>query len=342
MRIKALRTFNIFYEGKYYNAYEGEIKYWDTDIISYILNNFDDYIKILDQRYNEFRGTSSDEKPQYAPKYSLYLELDTGDIYYLKQQKGITNNILLEEETIICNEYESSTQSWFSELNSITEIENDTIFVVFDGHVYECHKNYFYGTDDYYFGACHSDPDSGELIPTDFSEYPFSIFYGGVVYIETQDNSEHTIEIYTQEDADALWLKVGYKKSDNDDDETEWRSFVVFNNTQYGDSISIPCYRDLTESPLDTRLAPTGDAIRVLGIFDILPDSEGNRATPSPSPVPIYDANYLPVIDGHCYFDFYPHTNCKISSYSTGVDSDNYEILVDGATVVLESDTIYS
>ena len=270
MRIKALRTFNIFYEGKYYNAYEGEIKYWDTDIISYILNNFDDYIKILDQRYNEFRGTSSDDKPQYAPKYSLYLELDTGDIYYLKQQKGTTNNILVDEETIFCDDYNSDTQSWFSDKYSIPEIDNDTIFVVFDGQVYECHKTYF-NDGDYYFGAGPSYSDSGVVIPTDFSEYPFSIVYGEDVYIETQDNSEHTLEIYTQEDADALWLKVGYKKSGNDD-ETEWRSFVVFNDTQYGDSISIPCYRDLTESLPDTRLAPTGDAIRVFGIFDISPD----------------------------------------------------------------------
>lgn len=31
---------------------------------------------------NEYMGTSDETKPSDVPKYTLFLELDTGDIYY--------------------------------------------------------------------------------------------------------------------------------------------------------------------------------------------------------------------------------------------------------------------
>ena len=208
MRVKALRTFNISYNGELYNAYDGEIKHWDSDVVDYILNNFDDYIKLVDQKYNEFRGESTDKKPQIAPKYSLYLELDTGDFYYLEslatpstwativEEQVLGAGILLWEGTVSPFEYVSDYGYYVYSGNtfSVDDIP-DAITVEWDGQMYEC--NYDDNPDSQSFGAPWVD---NEL---DFSKYPFNFW---CVFIDdsaiipavstSQEGESHSFKIY--------------------------------------------------------------------------------------------------------------------------------------------------
>lgn len=61
----------------------GEEKYDDETEPCDITPYFTEPINPSEHRdASEFRGISSDEKPNGVPKYSIYLELDTGKFYY--------------------------------------------------------------------------------------------------------------------------------------------------------------------------------------------------------------------------------------------------------------------
>lgn len=149
----------------------------------------------------EFTGLSTDEKPkdERVALNSLFLELDTGDFYYLKQaaSSSTIKDTLLQNETVAGTKSGSQYEYQIENLY----INADSITVILDGITYTCQK-IVDGSENFY-GA----------VDFDFSEYPFAIS-SAEEYNETDlyfpSDDEHVIEVYTEETVtiEAVWEKI--------------------------------------------------------------------------------------------------------------------------------------
>lgn len=175
----------------------------------------------------EFKGLSTDEKPTWCAANSLFLELDTGDFYYLKSQGGssTTRETLIEEQSLECEKSQLYDYYFFNFLN--TEISEDVIKVVFDGITYVCEKRDISEPPVlvYEYGAVE---DGNEF---DFSEYPFCIESNneGFTGLYVADGNEHTIEVYTESTVtvDPVWEKVGSGGSEPTEEGYEINNHVL-------------------------------------------------------------------------------------------------------------------
>lgn len=154
----------------------------------------------------QFTGLSTDEKPQdeRVAANSLFLELDTGDFYYLKQAASSSTETLLSE-TITT--YVTPDFPFYSPEYDV-KIDADTINVVFDGVSYTVRSQLLNG------GYMYGDFEEGEVVVPDFSRYPFLIGsfendgkWTTVIAVET--NIAHTVEITEINTIEAVWEKVG-------------------------------------------------------------------------------------------------------------------------------------
>ncbi len=155
-----------------------------------------------------YQGLSTDTKPDDAPVNSLFLELDTGDFYYLETpaQSGI-KDILISERSVTGTK--DSTWYGYDFLGDVIELTQDVLFVKFDGTEYRCTKVSDDGVN--FYGAPY---DSTSYYPYDFSNYPFCVGYDpdpqwGGTFVTMSNGNEHTIEVYTESTIPAVWKKVG-------------------------------------------------------------------------------------------------------------------------------------
>lgn len=155
----------------------------------------------------QYMGLSTDTKPN-ASVNSLFLELDTGDFYYLKTPATgeAVKTTILEETTFTGTESDDYYQYV---VEGSLEISESEIKVNFDGTVYTLEdvtddptSYHRYGNDT--FGIMSSYDDRGNRWTT-------SITLG--------DSNEHTIEIYTEEGGSAVWEKVGGSSNSSSSDE---------------------------------------------------------------------------------------------------------------------------
>lgn len=170
-------------------------------------------------RYDyDLKGLSTDPKPSQIygidiVENSLFLEMDTGDFYYLKSLGGssTTRETLIEEQSFTAEEQEEQIGQYFSTLNGETFSE-ETIKVLFDGVVYDCTLviNETPAGTSYEYGA----PFIDETGYFDFSEIPFCLGWASedaTVGVFVPDGNEHTIEVYTESTVTTptVWEKVG-------------------------------------------------------------------------------------------------------------------------------------
>ena len=161
-----------------------------------------------------FTGLSTDEKPnsKRVAVNSLFLELDTGDFYYLKSP-FVEGTETKEDiyDGVLTGEYYEERNCYFTNVQNF-KIDTDSIDVAFDNIKYVVSKNegseppiyYEYGAPQYSNGC-------------DFSEYPFHIEseeeddeWG--TFFAFKDSGEHTIVISKNiktEDTPAVWEKIG-------------------------------------------------------------------------------------------------------------------------------------
>lgn len=157
----------------------------------------------------KFTGLSTDEKPQdeRVALNSLFLELDTGDFYFLKQaaSSSTTKDAIVEENTFTSY---STYAPYQYEFSPPVTIDEDSIIVVFDGVTYNCQKMDGDDFDGWSGSVLYGGEPSGDVF--DSSEYPFMII-GDEGNIWVEDKNEHTVEIYTEETVvtEAVWEKVG-------------------------------------------------------------------------------------------------------------------------------------
>lgn len=160
----------------------------------------------------DFCGLSTDEKPQtYGGKEleanSLFLELDTGDFYYLETPAQSGEEVLIPQQSFT-GDNEGYYSYYYADLTNTTLEPNGVtpLHVIFDGTEYTAEAIYEPGedADAYRYGAIKS---GGNY---DFSTYPFSIMAGdGWVECFVGDGNEHTIEAYAESTTPAVWKKVG-------------------------------------------------------------------------------------------------------------------------------------
>lgn len=162
----------------------------------------------------ELKGLSTDEKPTEingiaVHQNSLFLELDTGDFYYLKSQgeTSTQKTYLLEEmefqgfEAVDSYSYDLNDNGVF---NWGYFLDEDIIKVKFDGEVYTCEKMQLSEYSNWYGSE-------------DFTTIPFKIsciFYprdGYMTRIFLGDGNTHSLEIYTEETVEVptVWEKIG-------------------------------------------------------------------------------------------------------------------------------------
>ena len=165
----------------------------------------------------EMSGESTDNKPSVLDGNtvgvnSLFLELDTGDFYYLKTpaQSG-TKDVLIAEQDFT-GERQEGYDFYEAELNE-EPFNFDKVTVVFDGVEYECQDNLGTSTEsDAWFMREYGAPEDGSGY--DFSTYPFSLYsthgqHMNQVLVDVADGNEHTIEVYIDSSTPAVWKKVG-------------------------------------------------------------------------------------------------------------------------------------
>lgn len=158
-----------------------------------------------------FTGLSTDEKPnsKRVAVNSLFLELDTGDFYYLKSQGGssTTREDILQSTSVVCNNpYITSYRGIISDLF----FENTKICVVFDGEKYTLNRSAYWQDGGTYARYGEWEGDS----PL-YESYPFAIetisenYEATYIYVSAEGT--HTIEIYTEETVvtEAVWEKIG-------------------------------------------------------------------------------------------------------------------------------------
>lgn len=171
---------------------------------------------ITRNRYNlqgdtNYQGLSTDEKPKYGvPQNSLFLELDTKNIYYsLSASIDKPYKLILPEKTFAGTDPHSDGYYYYGFTNH-TGVYDDTITVIYDGVEYVLNKKTTVFNS---YGAPHNEVTG----VYDFSEIPF---YISSIHIKNTlvdiwsnnifngDGGEHTIEIYTK-GTPAVWKKVG-------------------------------------------------------------------------------------------------------------------------------------
>ena len=156
----------------------------------------------------KLKGLSTDEKPSKINgvnigENSLFLEMDTGDFYYLKQQgSSSTERKEVLEETTFSN-WEHDNNYYYVYDDAPQNDATYTMTFVWDG------TEYILSVDETgRFGATF---DLGNET-YDFSEYPFSVIIEiDGIEIASQDNESHTLEIYYDETTviEPIWAKVG-------------------------------------------------------------------------------------------------------------------------------------
>ena len=157
----------------------------------------------------EFCGLSTDSKPSFindkpVEVNSLFLELNTGDFYYLAQQGSKSETILVAEQTFTPVKVDDT--NFYEAIISETAINSDTIIVYYDGVKYSCTKAEDEDIEGYLsYGAEPSDDGF------DFSVYPFSIgsMEGNGTLVDASTGDEHTIKISAESITSATWSKVG-------------------------------------------------------------------------------------------------------------------------------------
>lgn len=170
-------------------------------------------------RYDyDLKGLSTDEKPSKIygieiVENSLFLEMDTGDFYYLKSQgSSTTTRETLIEEQSFTGGFIAEVGAYLFEFDGEHKIDANSIYIVFDGVIYSCEM--LEDSDPPYlckYGA-QRDSETGVI---DFSEYPFHLCSedddGWFAYIFVADGNEHTIEVYTESTVTTptVWEKVG-------------------------------------------------------------------------------------------------------------------------------------
>lgn len=192
-----------------------------------------------DKEYEyEFKGLSTDQKPSswggnQIEVNSMFLEMDTGDFYYLKQQGSSS-----VEEVVYINDAVFSTSQTYSDdeyrfkfyedeypVLSSKPVHGQKIYVEYDGVLYECDEpfdsdvgeDYF----EYYYGALRIiDPTD---YTHDYSTYPFSLCfsYDGsedegeqyelTIYGIKGDKTNRNVSISSKETVvvEPVWEKVG-------------------------------------------------------------------------------------------------------------------------------------
>ena len=151
----------------------------------------------------KFTGLSTDEKPQdeRVALNSLFLELDTGDFYYLKQQaSSIQESYTSELFTITAWRTSRDFGAQYATIDDLQDMP-DHITVVYDGVSYECTR-----TNNYWYGA----PLDGYVF--DFSEIPFAMEDNfGHTNLYSPDNMEHSFTVSWTEiiTTEAVWEKIG-------------------------------------------------------------------------------------------------------------------------------------
>ena len=161
-------------------------------------------------RYDyDLKGLSTDPKPSQIygidiVENSLFLEMDTGDFYYLKSQGSTSRETLIEEQSFTGNEGEVP-DAYSYEFSGEIELSADVIQVVYDGVTYSCERRV--AEVGYEYGATYNNG-------YDFSQYPFNLWSGieddeWYTVIVVADGNEHTIEVYTESTVDPVWEKVG-------------------------------------------------------------------------------------------------------------------------------------
>ena len=166
---------------------------------------------ITRNRYNlqgdtNYQGLSTDTKPtRGVPSNSLFLELDTGDVYYgspfgeyvLWNKIGASVDLdKIREDTVsewTKDDYYYASYGVTIETSPLPE----TIIVDYDGTMYVCKA--MYHEDIYDYGAPYNYDEEDES-GYDFSEYPFNITVideSGLIYTVLTDET-HTFKIYGQ------------------------------------------------------------------------------------------------------------------------------------------------
>lgn len=157
-----------------------------------------------------YQGLSTDTKPtENVPINALFLELDTGDFYFLETPAQSGTKEILIPEMSFTGELEEDIYAYYIEG---TAFFNEKTTVIFDGQKYDMTGNIT--EDDGYKYSFYGEFDDN--YDPSFGIYPFAI-YGNEdkeneqkgTFIYVQDDNEHTIEVSAESTIPAVWKKVG-------------------------------------------------------------------------------------------------------------------------------------
>ena len=210
----------------------------------------------------DFCGLSTDSKPttwggRDIEVNSMFLELDTGDFYYLESTAIQGKTILVEEQSFELDGEE------FAPLQA--EVFNNVpITVVFDGVEYVCDEAQHdtKTEEDFIYGGW----DNGNF---DYSVFPFVLMtdpngvssseYDVAVYVD--DDDQHTIEVYVDGSTPAVWKKIGSGGGDSGDGYEITNPILTLNITGEPISIDEAYYVDedgyLTDGSISSAIGET-------------------------------------------------------------------------------------
>ena len=162
----------------------------------------------------DIKGLSTDTKPSQINGVdiavnSMFLEMDTGDFYYLKQQgsESTTREDILSSTSVVCDE--PYRNSYCGEVLYVF-FDNLVVNVSFDGTKYTLDRTAYWQDEDTYSRYGEWDGDN----PV-FNSYPFAIQncsgYYDYMYIFVPTEGTHTVEVYTEETVvvEPIWEKIG-------------------------------------------------------------------------------------------------------------------------------------